>query len=73
MILKGKFIRLECDYDIDFECYNRACDWESKQIDFTGLTFKKIIEDAKNLGWIFKGKKYICPCCINKLKNKKGY
>lgn len=68
-MLKGKWIRLECaglPDDTEGDKYYCGCN----NLDFADLTFAACVEQAKNAGWLFVGKKYYCPYHANILRNK---
>ena len=61
MILKGKFVRLICDFK-DYKCSGNAQD-------YTGNTYKECIKEAKFNGWEIKGVKVLCPYHASKKTN----
>lgn len=59
-IMKGKFIRIECDAEEPDDYYH-----PDNTIDGDGSTYLKIIQIIKMLGWIkYKGD-WICPYCVD--------
>jgi hypothetical protein len=56
-LIKGKFIRITCDNDIN---YHGGIDTG----DYAGRTYPEAIKAAKKDGWINKGNKWYCPYCV---------
>lgn len=63
MKLKGKWIRMKCEYELIWNCDNK----QNIQTDFVGHWFPDIEKQIKNAGWKkYKGKD-ICSECLNKI------
>ena len=71
MITKGKWIRIVCDFHLDYYFINKDYHKCESVFDDIGITFKECFMNAKDAGWIKIKNKWCCPECKNNPKFKK--
>lgn len=62
MLKKGKWIRIECDFD--GEVFKNGGNWHPDQtLDLTGNTFNEIMKTVKYYNWKKVKGRWVCPQC----------
>jgi hypothetical protein len=57
MLIKGKWIRIDCDNDVGYH-------GNMNTGDYAGRTYTEALSQAKSDGWKKKNGKWYCPYCV---------